>query len=840
VCTAHLTLEGEGADVVTVTAASSADHVFEVGADWVNISRFAVRGATDNDMAGIRLNNVDCCNISGNNVYGNYRGIWLSSSSNNTLTNNNCSNNEYGIYLYSSSNNTLTNNNCSNNMYGIYLHSSSNNTLTNNNASNNPQGIFLYSSSNNTLTNNTVNSNKWGNGIYLHSSSNNTLTSNTASNNRYGSGIILSSSSNNTLTNNNCSNNEYGINIGDAGDNNITCNWVQSNIQSGFRLYNADNNNITCNWVHHNTQYGFYLSSGSTGNNINYNNIIENGNYNTETGGWEWQFYMNQYQPVEAKHNYWGAGMNSSTIDASIYDDEEGGWGEVEFYPFETEPVTPENIPPIASFTYDPLNPIVNQTVTFNASNSSDSDGTITNFEWDFGDGNTTNTTEETTTHFYASVEDYTVNLTVTDDKGATNSTSKAIIVYPPTIIYVPDDYAKIQWAVDNASTGDTIFVWNGSYTENVNVNKRLTLEGEGADVVTVTAASSSTVFKVTANYVNISGFAVRGATDSSAAGIRLTNADYCGISWNNVYGNQNGIYLYSSSNNTLTDNTANLNQRDGIYLDYSSNHNTLTGNNASNNKYGISVESNNNKLTSNTVSNNTWGGIYLRSSNSNNLTGNTANSDDNSYGIFLRSSSNNNLTSNTANSNDCCGILLEDSSNHNTLTGNNASNNKYGIYLRNADNNIITCNWVQNNLWGFCIDSGSTGNNINYNNIIENGNYNTETGGWEWQFYMNQYQPVEAKHNYWGAGMNSSTIDASIYDTEGGYGEVEFYPFETEPVPCTPTPEAPPTFTTADAVIALQIAAGSRPPDLRWDVSGDKRVTSLDALMILQAAAGR
>jgi hypothetical protein len=39
--------------------------------------------------------------------------------------------------------------------------------------------------------------------------------------------------------------------------------------------------------------------------------------------------------------------------------------------------------------------------------------------------------------------------------------------------------------------------------------------------------------------------------------------------------------------------------------------------------------------------------------------------------------------------------------------------------------------------------------------------------------------------------------------------------------------------------VIALQIAAGSRPPDLRWDVNGDGSVTSLDALMILQAAAG-
>ncbi|PXF62173.1 MAG: hypothetical protein C4B59_00750 [Candidatus Methanogaster sp.] len=45
--------------------------------------------------------------------------------------------------------------------------------------------------------------------------------------------------------------------------------------------------------------------------------------------------------------------------------------------------------------------------------------------------------------------------------------------------------------------------------------------------------------------------------------------------------------------------------------------------------------------------------------------------------------------------------------------------------------------------------------------------------------------------------------------------------------------------FTTADVVIALQIAVGSSPPDLRWDVSGDGNVTSLDALMILQAVAG-
>ena len=45
---------------------------------------------------------------------------------------------------------------------------------------------------------------------------------------------------------------------------------------------------------------------------------------------------------------------------------------------------------------------------------------------------------------------------------------------------------------------------------------------------------------------------------------------------------------------------------------------------------------------------------------------------------------------------------------------------------------------------------------------------------------------------------------------------------------------------SAADAVIALEIAAGSRPFDSAAEVSGDGVVTSLDALMILQAAAGQ
>ena len=75
-------------------------------------------------------------------------------------------------------------------------------------------------------------------------------------------------------------------------------------------------------------------------------------------------------------------------------------------------------------------------------------------------------------------------------------------------------DFTKIQDAVDAASEGATIRVGAGTYNENVDVNRRLTLIGEGADVVTVTAASADNhVFEVTVDCVNISGFTVTGAS---------------------------------------------------------------------------------------------------------------------------------------------------------------------------------------------------------------------------------------------------------------------------------------------------------------------------------------
>jgi len=209
--TANLTIQSEnGTANCVVSAANSNAHVFNVTADWVNITGFTVENATGDNRAGIYLGNVQHCNISSNNATNNCYGISLYWSNNNDLTHNTANlNTQLGIWLYHSSSNTLTNNTAWNHWFGIYLCSSSDNTIYNNTANSNELGIYLSSSNNNTLTNNTASNNLKG--IYLRQASNgNTLTNNTANGNTP-HGIYLCSSSNNTIYNNyfNNTNNAY-------------------------------------------------------------------------------------------------------------------------------------------------------------------------------------------------------------------------------------------------------------------------------------------------------------------------------------------------------------------------------------------------------------------------------------------------------------------------------------------------------------------------------------------------------------------------------------------------------------------------------------------------------
>ena len=342
----------------------------------------------------------------------------------------------------------------------------------------------------------------------------------------------------------------------------------------------------------------------------------------------------------------------------------------------------------------------------------------------------------------------------------------------------VPDDYTTIQAAVDNATAGDTIIVRDGNYNENVNVNKRLTIRSENgsANCIVTAATSSDHVFEVTADYVNITGFTVKGATSYKKAGIYLDGAEHCYISDLKASNNDYGIYLDHSRYNNLTKNTAS-NNYDGIYLLWSSNNN-LTNNTASNNYDGICLcASSSNNLTGNTfandglflssgypntVENNTVNGkplVYLEDTsdymvpdagqvilvNCNNVTvenqdlsnttvgvelWGTTNStitnntvSNSNYGIYMDRSSNNTLTNNTANSNNDYGIYLSSSSNNNNLTSNTVSSNNYGIYLRYSSNNTLNNNTMSGNAYNFGVYSGSLSGytqNIDTSNTVD------------------------------------------------------------------------------------------------------------------------
>ena len=147
-----------------------------------------------------------------------------------------------------------------------------------------------------------------------------------------------------------------------------------------------------------------------------------------------------------------------------------------------------------------------------------------------------------------------------------------------------------------------------------------------------------------------------------------------------------------------MTDNTADSNTQHGIYLNSSSS-NTLRDNNALDSTSGNS--------------------IYLDNSDNNTLDNNTASLS--FRGIYLNDSSNNTLTNNTVNSNNFIGVYLNTSPN-NTLSGNTSSDNQHGIYIEDSSPTTIINNIIDSNFYGIYLNSSSS-NTLTSNKFLKNQN---------------------------------------------------------------------------------------------------------------------
>ena len=352
-------------------------------------------------------------------------------------------------------------------------------------------------------------------------------------------------------------------------------------------------------------------------------------------------------------------------------------------------------------------------------------------------------------------------------------------------IIYVggsgPGNYSDIQSAINAANDGDTIFVYSGTYEENVNINKKISLIGEDKDTTIIQGSdeSDSTV-QVTANWSNITKFTIKNGGTFSA-GI-MVEANNCLICDTILTDNQDkGLWLQESENTNIFDNQF-FDNSHGIYLYYSDN-NIISNNNASDNRDNgiLCYKSNNNDFIENFVNSNEQIGIYLfLDCDYNNILDNTVNSNDG--GIRLYNSDENMIYNNSVCDNGAPdkdgGIVCYYSNNNDVLCNFINSNKNQGIFLEMAISNIIANNTVLNNT-NYGIRCKSSENNIIYhNNLIENTQNADDDNTNTW--YNSELEQGNFWDDYTGEDDDGDGIGDTPYEIPGDSNQDE-YPLMTQ-----------------------------------------------------------
>jgi nitrous oxidase accessory protein NosD len=314
---------------------------------------------------------------------------------------------------------------------------------------------------------------------------------------------------------------------------------------------------------------------------------------------------------------------------------------------------------------------------------------------------------------------------------------NQSIPIHSGNTLYVggigQGNYSKIMYAIENASNCDTVFVYNGTYFENIEIDKRLSIIGEDKDITIIDGKQEGCTINLSSQNTIIKNFTILGGgfdTDDFKnffrAGIRITGSN--NIICNNIFRkNCIGISAVRVTNLTIKDN---IFIEDGIgftsyendgrpilkieYFLHKIEDNIVNGKPLyyflnendkliDNWEVGqiILVNCSNFKIKNVSISKTDWGMVMAFC---NRCTTENCNFSKNSLAIWTLKSSNNLFQLNNISNNYHRGIVIDYNSNHNRIKYNKICKTFCGVEIEwwSNSNFIAKNNLLNNNVSGF------------------------------------------------------------------------------------------------------------------------------------------
>lgn len=247
-------------------------------------------------------------------------------------------------------------------------------------------------------------------------------------------------------------------------------------------------------------------------------------------------------------------------------------------------------------------------------------------------------------------------------------------------------NYSSIQDAINASNSGDTIYVYNGTYFENLLINKSISLIGENKYSTIIDGDEKGTVISIIADVVNITSFTIQNSgkyfTACSVSGIAI-HSNFNNISKNIITNNYLGISL---SRDVCYPYIFTIGSRPLSFR----NHNVISGNMIINNTIGISLESSSNSII---IENSVINYYNYSATDFKGKSGIHILSEGESRGItFVGKSSNNSISLNNITGHKYSILLSSNLSKNNTIYKNTMTNNNCGVYLYSDSSDNTVC----------------------------------------------------------------------------------------------------------------------------------------------------